>query len=136
MMENWGMKNEMKCQCCRPLFALWRLNWAGDSLGEWGEFFMKLAPEEYRTRDLLLWVQRATTRPRRSAWSMRNEIVKNKESSWNLGMSYSFKFEEQNVLCAYRVEKTERRVNNTFVNNFIIIKYPYLFTVNPYVASE
>ena len=26
---------------------------------------MKLAPEQYRTRDLLLWVQRATARPRR-----------------------------------------------------------------------
>ena len=41
-------------------------------------------------------------------WGMRNEILKNKEEfSWNLEMSYSCKFEEQDVLCTNRTEKTE-----------------------------
>ena len=36
---------------------------------------MKLAPEQYRTRDLLLWVQRATAKPRRPPPSYKQQCL-------------------------------------------------------------
>ena len=51
------------CRCFRSLFCTMKAELGRGQLGLMRWIFMKLALEQYQTRDLLLWVQRANTRP-------------------------------------------------------------------------